>query len=108
MCDKLLEKMEENASLRNMLWTSDEAHFHLEGKVNVFWGSEKPTEAAQTPLHAAKCTVFWGSEKPTEAPQIPLHAAKCTVFWGTEKPLRLPRHPYIQPNALCSGEVRSH
>ena len=30
----MLEKMDENASFRSLLWTSDEAHFHLEGKVN--------------------------------------------------------------------------
>ncbi len=62
MCDKMLEKMEENASFQSLLWISDEAHFHLKGKVNlrnnVFWGSEKPTEVAQTPLHSAKCTVW--------------------------------------------------
>ena len=54
--------MEENSSFRSLIWTSDEAHFHLEGKVNsknnVFWGSEKPTEVAQQPLHSSKCTVW--------------------------------------------------
>lgn len=62
MADKMLEKMEETPSFLEMLWTSDEAHFHLEGKVNsknnVFWGSEKPVECAQKPLHSAKCTVW--------------------------------------------------
>ena len=56
MFDIMLEKMEEKASFRSLLWTSDEAHFHLDWK--VFWGSEKPTEVAQIPLHSAKCTVW--------------------------------------------------
>ena len=35
-------KIEETQSFLNLLWTSDEAHFHLDGKANsktnVFWG----------------------------------------------------------------------
>lgn len=62
MAEKMLDKMEVNPKFLGFLWTSDEAHFHLEGKVNsknnVFWGSQKPTEVAQKPLHSAKCTVW--------------------------------------------------
>ena len=61
MADKMLEKMEENPSFLKMLWTSDEAHFHPDRKVNSknsgFWGSKKPVEVAQKPLHLSKCTV---------------------------------------------------
>lgn len=50
MAVKLLEKIEKNSNFLNLLWTSDEAHFHLEGKVNsktnVYWGTSKPSEIA--------------------------------------------------------------
>lgn len=62
MAVKMLEKIEETPEFLNLLWTSDEAHFHLEGKVNsetnVFWGTSRPNEVATTPLHSLKCTVW--------------------------------------------------
>ena len=42
MAVKMLEKIEETPSFLNLLWTSDEAHFHFHGeansKTNIFWG----------------------------------------------------------------------
>lgn len=32
MAEKMLGKMEDNPNILNLLWTSDEAYFHLEGK----------------------------------------------------------------------------
>ena len=62
MAVKMLEKIEETPSFLNLLWTSDEAHFHLDGKANsktnVFWGSSRPNEVATKPLHSPKCTVW--------------------------------------------------
>ena len=34
MAVKILEKIQKTPTFLNLLWTSDEAHFHLEGKVN--------------------------------------------------------------------------
>ena len=62
MAVKILEKIEETPSFLNLLWTSDEAHFHLDGKANsktnVFWGSSRPNKVATKPLHSPKCTVW--------------------------------------------------
>ena len=62
MAVKMLDKIEETPSFLNLLWTSDEAHFHLDGKANsktnVFWGSSRPNEVATKPLHSPKCTVW--------------------------------------------------
>ena len=58
----MLEKMEESPEFLKFIWTSDEAHFNMEGKVNsktnVFWGTSKPQEVATTPLHSPRCTVW--------------------------------------------------
>ena len=62
MAVKMFEKIKETPSFFNLLWTSDEAHFHLDGKVNsktnVFWGSSRPNEVATKSLHSPKCTVW--------------------------------------------------
>ena len=62
MSVKMLEKIEETPSFLNFFWTSDEAHFHLDGKANsktnVFWGSSRPNEVATNPLHSPKCMVW--------------------------------------------------
>ena len=56
MAVKMLDKIEETPSFLNLLWTSDEAHFHLDGKANsktnVFWGSSRPNEVATKPLYS--------------------------------------------------------
>ena len=55
MAIKMLEKIEGTPSFLNLLWTSDEAHFHLDEKVNsktnVFWGSSRPNKVATKSLH---------------------------------------------------------
>lgn len=62
MCQWFSEKIEEEPDFLDDLWTSDEAHFTLEGHVNsknnVFWGSEPPNEVLQRPLHSKKCTAW--------------------------------------------------
>ena len=62
MAVKMLEKIEETPSFLNLLWTSDEAHFHLDGKANsktnVFCGSSRPNEVSTKSLHSRKCTVW--------------------------------------------------
>ena len=62
MAVKILEKIQEIPSFLNLLWTSDEAHFLLEGRVNsktnVFWGTSRPNEVATKPLHSPKCVVL--------------------------------------------------
>jgi hypothetical protein len=44
------------------LFMSDEAHFHLNGYVNVqncrYWASENPQQLHQRPLHSLKVTVW--------------------------------------------------
>ena len=61
MAVKILEKVQEKPTFLNLFWTSDEAHFYLEGKVNsktnVFWGTARPNKVATKPLHPPKCTV---------------------------------------------------
>ena len=62
MAVKMLARIEETPSFLNLLWTSNEAHFHLDRKVNsktnVFCGSSKPIKVATKPLHSPKCTVW--------------------------------------------------
>ena len=47
----LMDKIEENKTFFPYLFTSDEAHFHLDGQVNsknnVIWGSERPTDVVR-------------------------------------------------------------
>ena len=58
----LMDKVEECQSFLPNLWTSDEAHFQLDGQVNsknnVYWGSSVPNEVGEKPLHSAKVTVW--------------------------------------------------
>lgn len=70
MCKVLCEKIESSAAkmsvpsqtFLSLLWTSDEAHFYLNGQVNsknnIYWGSERPDEVASKPLHSKKVTVW--------------------------------------------------
>ena len=59
---KFLEKIQSQDRFLSLLWISDEAHFHLNGKVNsktnVFWGTQRPIEVAEKPLHSEKCTAW--------------------------------------------------
>ena len=54
----LLAKIESSQSFMKNLWTTDEAHFHLEGQVNsknkIYWGSKRPTELSEKPLHSRR------------------------------------------------------
>jgi Helix-turn-helix domain (DUF4817) len=62
MCEWLNETIEHNPHWIANVWFSDEAHFHLNGVVNRqnfrYWGSEKPHEVAERPLHSPKCTAW--------------------------------------------------
>lgn len=62
MAVKILDKIEETTRFLNLLWTSDEAHFHLDrkanSKTNVFWGSSRPNEVATKPRPSPECTVW--------------------------------------------------
>lgn len=58
----LADKIEISKSFLSNLWTSDEAHFHLDGQVNsknnIFWGTSPPSEVRERPLHSSKVTVW--------------------------------------------------
>ena len=55
--------LEHDGDLENIIW-SDEAHFELHGSVNrhncIIWGSERPTQVIEKPLHSARVTVWMG------------------------------------------------
>ena len=56
MAKVLVHKIEESDTFLTNLWTTDEAHFHLDGQVNsknnVYWGTSPPVEVAERPLHS--------------------------------------------------------
>jgi len=62
ICHWFVEQIGQNPEWINNVWFSDEAHFYLNGVVNRqnfrYWGSEKPDEVAQRPLHSPKCTAW--------------------------------------------------
>ncbi|KAI6658763.1 hypothetical protein LOD99_15088 [Oopsacas minuta] len=62
MTTVLMGKIESTKSFLSHLWTTDEAHFHLDGQVNsksnIFWVSSRPDEVNETPLHSQKVTVW--------------------------------------------------
>ena len=62
MAVKILEKIQGKPSSLNLLWTLDEAHFHLERKVNtktnVCCEFSRSKKVATKPLHCLKCTVW--------------------------------------------------
>lgn len=62
-CQRLLQLVTGN-DLLNVLIMSDEAHFHLSGKVNKqnfrYWSSENPKELHERPLYSKKVTVWCG------------------------------------------------
>ena len=62
MAKWLLAKIDTSKTFLDHLWTTDEAHFHLDGQVNsrnnVYWGSERPAEVTEKPLHSQKVTVW--------------------------------------------------
>ncbi len=58
----MLGWLERTPSLLDLIWFSDESHFHLDGHVNSqncrYWGTDKPTDVLERPLHSAKVTVW--------------------------------------------------
>ena len=86
MAVKMFEKIEETPSFLNLLWTSDEAHFYLDGKANsktnVFWGSSSPNEPCM-PMHSpisAQCGLQ--SWPDSSSYNFVLHIKKCTELNG--------------------------
>ena len=61
MTNLLLSKIESTKSFLELLGMNDEAHFHLDNQVNsksnLYWGTQRPTDMAENPLHSAKVTV---------------------------------------------------
>lgn len=57
-CNAMLASLQPGA----ILWSSDEAHFHLSGTVNKqnfrYWAAENPRNLHQRPLHSPKVTVW--------------------------------------------------
>ena len=61
MVNVLIRKVEDCQGFLSDLWTSDEAHFHLDGQVNsknnIYWGTKAHIQVTQKPLHSPKVTV---------------------------------------------------
>ena len=61
-CAWFLRKSHTSAEFIQNIWFSDEAHFHLNGRVNSqnyrFWGTEPSKEVAERSLHSKKC-IAW-------------------------------------------------
>ena len=61
MAVKILEKIQKSLAFLNFFWTPDEAHFHLEEKVNLktnVFQTSRPNKVATKPLHSPKCMVW--------------------------------------------------
>ena len=58
----MLGRLERTPALLDLIWFSDESHFHLDGHVNSqncrYWGKESPTEVVARPLHSKKVPVW--------------------------------------------------
>ena len=58
----MMDLINETPDVLNLIWFSDESHFHLNGHVNSqncrYWGSENPHEVLERPLHPDKTTVW--------------------------------------------------
>lgn len=61
-CQSMSERIENNPGVLNLIFFSDEAHFHLSGHVNKqnmrFWARNQPHEHIQAPLSREKVTVW--------------------------------------------------
>lgn len=61
-CAWFIRQCEQDPAFVSQIWYSDEAHFHLDGRVNSqnfrFWSKDKPDVVAEAPLHSAKITVW--------------------------------------------------
>ena len=61
MCNWLSDRMEWYPKWINLIWFSDEAHFHLNSAINnhnIFWGAEPP-EITERYLKGCKVTCFY-------------------------------------------------
>ena len=62
MCNWLSDMMEQYSNWINLIWFSDEAHFHLNGAINnhnnIFSGAEPPEEITERYLKGPKVTCF--------------------------------------------------
>lgn len=81
-CNLILQVVPPNA----VLWTSDEAHFHLSGCVNKqncrYWAAEYPRELHERPLHSPKVTVWCAVSTISWPPRSP-DLSPCDFFlWG--------------------------
>ena len=71
MCNWLSDRMERYPNWINLMWFSDEAHFHLNGAINkhnnIFLGAEPPKKITEKYLKGPKvtcCCIFnarWGT-----------------------------------------------
>ena len=57
MCNWLSDRMERYLNRINLIWFSDEAHFHLNDAINnhnnIFWGAEPPERITERYLKGA-------------------------------------------------------
>ena len=57
-----LRNCDDDSDFLHQIWFTDEANFHLDGRVNSqnfrFWSTDLPDVVAEAPLHSAKCTAF--------------------------------------------------
>ncbi|KAI6658819.1 Transposable element Tc3 transposase [Oopsacas minuta] len=92
MAKVLLDKIEESDTFLKNLWTTDEAHFHLDGQVNSknngYWGTSPPAEVAVRPLHHAKSEPVFPLRhlsvvRPTESAVTIAVGRQSRVFWQT-------------------------
>ena len=55
--------LDNDGQLEEIIW-SDEAHFELHGSVNrhncIIWGSQRPNQVIEKPLHSDRVTVWMG------------------------------------------------
>ena len=62
MCNWFNDRLSADEHWLDDVWFTHEAHFHLNGVVNRqnyrYWGTEKPDEIAERPLHSPKCTAW--------------------------------------------------
>ena len=57
-----LEQCEADSHFEDLVLYTDEAHCELSGTINshnaVYWGTQRPTEVLQSPLHSPKVTIW--------------------------------------------------
>lgn len=61
-CKWFMRKCRASDAFLHSVWFTDEAHFHLDGRINTrnnrFWGTEPPDMVEERPLHSLKCTAW--------------------------------------------------